>query len=76
MARDSPAAPGIPQAALSVLVTIASGKNMLSKIGQRQFQRDFVLSPKSENHHPLPHLKPTAEAVRMIHAYPVDIEET
>ena len=42
VARGFPAAPGMPRAAPSVLGTVASGKNVWFKIGQRDFQRDFL----------------------------------
>ena len=40
VARGFPAAPGMPRADPSVLGTVASGKNVWFKIGQRDFQRD------------------------------------
>ena len=62
--RGFPAAPGMPRADPSVLGTVASGKNVWFKIAQRQFQRDvFSVVAKKRKSPPLPHLKPTAEAV-------------
>ena len=40
--RGFPAAPGMPRAPPRVLGTVASGKNVWFKIGQRQFQRDYL----------------------------------
>ena len=62
-----PAAPGMPRADPGVLGTVASGKNVWFKIARPQFQRDFLLSPKSENHYPPPPSETDRKAVGISH---------
>ena len=62
-----PAAPGMPRAAPSVLGTMASGKNVFSKIGQRDFQRNVfsvvVLVAKKRKSPPPPPSETDRKAV-------------
>ena len=54
MPRGFQVAPGMHQAAPSVLGTMPSGKNVLSKIARPQLQRDFVFSVVAKKRKSLP----------------------
>ena len=61
-----PAAPGMPLAAPSVLGTMASNKNVRLRLPSVSFSVIFCFSVVTKNeNHPLPNLKPTAEAVEI-----------
>ena len=68
VARGFPAAPGMPRADPSVLGTVASGKNVWFKIGQRDLQRySVVLVAKKRKSPPPPPSETDRKAVGIIY---------